>query len=206
MTEPDVAITDYLIALETTIFAALIFRSEPGSDFRWPFVILFSATAAAALAGGTVHGFFSAQQSVAATALWRTTLLALGLAAYAAWTIGARLLLSEETARTVQIAAAGVAVCYAAIVVAVTDRFWVALVHYLPPVIFLLMAFAASAMREPRPSAISGVAGLVLTLAAAVVQLQRIAIHPVWFNHNATYHVIQAVGLLLIYKAARGLM
>jgi hypothetical protein len=48
-----------------------------------------------------------------------------------------------------------------------------------------------------------GVTGLALTFVAAAVQQLRIAIHPVYFNHNALYHVIQAGALLLIFVAAR---
>jgi hypothetical protein len=197
MTEPDVAISDYLIAIETAAFAALIVRSGDGSQFRWPFVIFFGATSAAALAGGTVHGFFSGSRSPLAIGLWRATLLALGVAAYATWTIGAKLLLSPDTACALQAGAAVVAAGYGVIVLAVSDRFWIAVAHYLPPAIFLLVAFAAAGMN------LEGVAGLVLTLAAAVVQMRRIAL--VWLTHNATYHVIQAVGLFLIYRAARGI-
>ena len=45
---------------------------------------------------------------------------------------------------------------------------------------------------------------MVLTLVAAVVQQRKISLHPVYFNHNAFYHAIQAVALVLIYVGARG--
>jgi hypothetical protein len=207
MKEPDAAATDYLIAVEAAIFVVLIVRSETAASLlRGPFLIFFSATAVAALAGGTVHGFFSSGTSRARLALWRLTLVAVGVVAFAAWTIGAILLLPPAAARVVQMTAAIVAAAYIVIVAVVDDRFGIAMAHYLPPAIFLLIAFSASAVGDRRRSALEGVAGLVLTLAAAVVQLRRIALHPVWFNHNATYHVIQGVGLLLIYRAARALV
>jgi hypothetical protein len=44
----------------------------------------------------------------------------------------------------------------------------------------------------------------VLTFVAAAVQYTRVDPHPVYVNHNALYHVIQAVALLLIYRGALG--
>jgi hypothetical protein len=42
----------------------------------------------------------------------------------------------------------------------------------------------------------------VLTLVAAAVQQARIALHPTYFNHNALYHLLQAIALFLIFRAA----
>ena len=59
-----VMLTDYLLAAECGVFAALLARR--GADAAWSTV--FAATSAASLLGGTVHGFFpsdaeSARQS-----------------------------------------------------------------------------------------------------------------------------------------------
>ena len=203
MKEIDVALTDYLIAVEAAVFAWVIFQTSGiSTSLRTPFVWFFTATAAAALAGGTVHGFFESHRSVI---LWRSTLLALGVVAFATWTIGARLMLSAQTARYVEIAAALLAAAYAIVVLFVDDRFGVAIAHYLPPTFFLLFAFAWVASQRPdhRLSMLTGVAGLVLTFIAAFVQQRGVALHPAYFNHNATYHAIQAVALFLIFWAAR---
>jgi hypothetical protein len=206
MKEIDVALTDYLIAVEAAVFAWVIFHTSGiSTSLRTPFVWFFAATAAAALAGGTVHGFFESPRSFASVALWRSTLLALGVVAFATWAIGARLMLSAETARYVEIAAALLAVAYAIVVLVVDDRFGVAIAHYLPPTLFLLFAFAWVASQRPdnRLSMLTGVAGLVLTFIAAFVQQRSVALHPAYFNHNATYHAMQAVALFLIFWAAR---
>src|SRR5207247_420931 len=106
--------------------------------------------------------------------------------------IAARMVLPAQSARIVQIAAAAVAIAYSLVVIAGNDSFRTAVVHYLPPTLFLLIAFAIVFARSRQPSALAGAAGMVLTL---------VAIHPIYFNHNALYHAIQAVGLLLIYLA-----
>jgi hypothetical protein len=205
VTEPDVTVTDYLLALEGSVFAMLLWRLDaPASEVRAPFVLFFAATAAAALAGGTVHGFLLDGRPRARLVLWRVTLAALGVAAYATWAIAATLLLQADAARTVRMAAAAVALGYGIVVVAVSDRFWVAIAHYLPAAFALLAAFTAG-WRDGHPSMQMGVAGMVLTFAAALVQLRRIALHPTYFNHNALYHALQAVALFFIFSCARGL-
>src|SRR5262245_12855626 len=94
MTEPDVAVTDFLLVLEAGVLAILIWRSgSVESDFRVPFTVFFAATAVAALTGGIVHGFFTAHYTSIGVALWRLSLIAIGAAAVATWAIGARLLL-----------------------------------------------------------------------------------------------------------------
>jgi hypothetical protein len=68
----------------------------------------------------------------------------------------------------------------------------------------MLLAFAVAMARNRSPAAAAGLSGMVLTLVAAAVQQRGIALHPVYFNHNALYHAIQAVALWLIYVYARG--
>ena len=206
MTEPDVAITDYLLALEAALFAVLIYRSaEASADLRGPFVVFFAATAAAAAAGGTVHGFFADAAAGPGRALWRLTMVALGVAAYGAWIIGARLLLSDDPAMVVQWLAGAVALVYAAVVLTVDDRFSLAIAHYLPPALFLLVVFVLR-LFDGGAGALAGAGGMMLTFAAALVQQRRVALHRVYFNHNALYHAIQAVAIGLLFWSARQLL
>ena len=204
MTEPDVALTDYLLALEAALFAVLVWKGHVSDDLRAAFTLFFGATAIAAAAGGTVHGFFAGTTTRLGVALWRLTLVALGVTALAAWMIGAQMLLPAGPADVVQFVAAAVAAIYTIIVVAVDDRFGIAVVHYIPPTLVMLAAFAVAAARTRSGSAFGGLLGMVLTLVAAVVQQQRIALHPAYFNHNALYHAIQAIALALIYVGATG--
>lgn len=204
MTEPDVTLTDYLLALEAAVFAWLVWNGTASEILRLPFTIFFGATALAAAAGGTVHGFFPTGTTRLGVVLWRVTLVALGVTAFAAWMIGARMVLPEAPAYRVQILAAIIVAVYTVVVVAIKDRFWIAIVHYLPPTIFMLAAFVVAAFSSESLSAFSGLLGMVLTLVAAGVQQRKIALHPTYFNHNALYHAIQAIALALIFVGARG--
>ena len=205
MTEPDVTMTDYLLAVECAVLSWLLARVPAAGPLRTPFAVFFAASAMAALAGGTVHGFFLGDRSRAGVVLWRAALLAIGVAACCGWAIGARLLLAPRHAARLQAAAAVAFLAYAVTVIAVLDRFWVAIANYAPAVVFLFVAMAVAHRREPRRPLAMGLTGLGLTMAAALVQRFEVALHPVFFNHNALYHLVQAGAFLLIYVAARDL-
>jgi hypothetical protein len=205
MTEPDVTLTDYALAVECAVFCVLAARwSLAAGDAilrRW-WIVFFASIGVASLIGGTVHGFFLAP-GAANTALWRATLLCLGVTSLASWIIGARARLSPKAQALIQTLAIAALVAYAIIVVFVDDRFLVAIAMYVPATMFLLVIMVTLYARaRSRPLALA-VTGLVLTFVAAGIQQLRIAIHPVYFNHNALYHVVQGFALWLIYIGAK---
>ncbi len=81
-----------------------------------------------------------------------------------------------------------------------------AIIEYLPAALFLLAVFGWKAARSGIRGAWAGMAGLVLSFLAAAVQQLRIAPDPARFDHNALYHVLQAVALILIYRGAAALV
>jgi hypothetical protein len=207
MTEPDVTLTDYALFAECAAFAWLIARRP--TDLRelraWT-ILFFACTALAALLGGTVHGFFVGEAGGIGRVLWKLSLIAIGATALAGWAIGARLLLARDGADRLVAIGASLAAVYAAVILFVSDAFWVAVIGYLPAAAFLLAGFLRAAVRERAPWARLGAWGLALSFVAAAVQQLRIALHPVYFNHNALYHVVQAVALALVFMACRGLL
>ena len=159
--------------------------------------MFFSATALASLAGGAVHGFFADSKI-----LWRFVLIALGVVSASAWALGARLLLTDRVAGFVTAGALVELAVYTLLVVFVTDSFSIAIANYLPSTLFLIVAFVASYRSGAGTPVAIGLCGLLLTLVAAAVQQARIALHPTYFNHNALYHLLQAIALFLIFRAA----
>ena len=85
----------------------------------------------------------------------------------------------------------------------VSRWFLVAIVHYVPATLFLIIVFARDYQRHGELSALVVVVGLGLTLIAAGVQQAKIGLHPIYFNHNALYHGIQALALFMLYWSAR---
>jgi hypothetical protein len=206
MTEPDVTLTDYALFAECAAFAWLIAR-RPANLLglrRWT-VLFFLFTAVAALLGGTVHGFFADADGVGRV-LWKISMLAIGATALTGWAIGARLLFGNDEADRVLGIAGVLTVAYAAVIVFVADAFWIAVAAYLPAAAFLLAGFLRAAVRGRAWWAWLGAVALVLSFVAAAIQQLRISLHPVYFNHNALYHLVQAVALALLFKASRGLL
>jgi hypothetical protein len=205
--EPDVTFTDYALAVECTVLSAwVVRRGSPADPLRVWLTIFFATLGLAALTGGTVHGFFPDERSLGFRILWSITLLAIGGTAVSAWAIGARLVLHERPADRLIATAAAVFAGYAVLVLFVTQSFALAIAHYAPSALFLLSAFAVRYARTRAPHLGLGASAVALMLIAAALQRLAVAPHPVYFNHNALYHAIQALALLLLYHGARPLI
>lgn len=205
MIEPDVVLTDYALALECALFAWLLWRARKGGPVSFWFALGFLATALAALAGGTFHGFFGDERSAAHRILWPMVLLMIGVGSLAFANVAAILRFARPAALAISRAALVLFFFYCAVIVFFNDSFVVAIIAYLPAVLFLGWAFLEQYSRTRQPAHAWGLAGIGVTLLAAFVQQARIALHPRYFNHNAVYHTLQAAGLFLIFLAARDL-
>lgn len=204
MTEPDVALTDFGLAIESAVFTYLVYRRKfLGHPLTAWFMAFFGSISLASLAGGAVHGFFNDEQAAAYALLWPATLIAIGLTALAAWAIGAYLLFSPKIARWIAAAAWVEFTGYSACVLLLTDEFWIAVAIYVPAAVFLLIALVGKYRRAKEREIVIGITGLALTFVAAAVQQAEIPLHPAYFNHNAFYHLIQGVGLFMLFWTAR---
>lgn len=204
--EPAVTITDYLLALETGLFAVALARRGAGrGTVRRAGAAFFGATSVGALLGGTVHGFFPDARQPARRPLWRATLLAIGTGALAAWALAARIGFPPRRARRLTALALLPFALYCAVVLGVTQRFLVAILASLPASGFLLAVFARRYARgRERPVGL-GLVGIALTFVAAGVQQGRFALHPRYCDHNTLYHLIEGVAFLLFFAGLRGI-
>ena len=203
VTEPDVALTDYGLAILCGALALLIRRrGDRMSRLRGPFAVFFASIGVTALLGGTVHGFFSGDASPAHALLWRATMLGVGVTALSAWQIGARMQFAPGTAAWLEPAALLGFGIYAATVLFVSASFRVAVMNYLPAALFLIIVYGLRYRRLSDRASLLGLLGLALTLVAAALQQARVGLHPDYFNHNALYHLLQAAGLILLYRSA----
>ncbi|MGZ8258241.1 MAG: DUF6962 family protein [Methylotenera sp.] len=201
--EITVGFTDYLLAVECAFFALMLIRTDDTwLEIRWFFVTFFGFTALASLTGGTYHLLLSNSSSMSAAILWKTTVIAIGAATFAAWSIGACQLFAQPIRGHIVKTAFTVFVIYSIYVVAVDDHFWVAIANYIPATVFLGLSFAYSYRRHPDPTTLSGLLGISVTGVAAAMQRLSLSLHPLYFNHNATYHLPQEAGLFLIFRAA----
>jgi hypothetical protein len=173
--------------------------------FKRAFIGFYIWIGVAALLGGAFHGFL-ASESLLGAWVWRGVMLAIGLTGFAAWRIGGLLSFSHAASRwIIRVAAIGLIV-YCLIVLVYARSFALAIAYYLPAVVFLTISFAIQLARRRDSVAALGIAGMLLTFVAAGVQHFGISLHPQYFNHNALYHLIQGIALLLIFLAARNLI
>ena len=204
LTEPDVALTDYALMLECFCFCFFLGRQvTPRRVERNWIVAGFAALGMASLLGGTVHGFFVQEMVLGHRILWPLTLLSIGGTALAGWAVGSRILLQPRAARVVTMCAAVGFALYAVVILFVDQAFRVAILFYLPPALFLLTASSHIYRRNRLPIALTGFLGLALTLSAPIFQQAKVGFPSLHLNHNAVYHIIQAVALAMVFVAAR---
>lgn len=204
--EPDVALTDFALALLSAGFVVWISRFTRGDGLRRAFLFFFGAVAVAALLGGITHGYLPEHDTPLYVTFWTGSLIAIGVAAFASWVIGARLIMPDRAAQLIITLAAALLVAYIAILLVASSSFAVAVIHYLPAAIFLLIAFGIAYHRHRNRHFLAGMAGVAMTFAAAAIQQIGIGLHPVYLSHNALYHIVQGISLFLIFVAARGLL
>ena len=199
-----VTLTDYLIAAECFLFAALLAGGDSGlAVLRTWFTGMFVCVGASALFGGTVHGYFPEAASRGYKLLWPATLLSIGGAAVCAWGIGAYVGFTPGIAFRIMLCAMVLYILYAVVVLFYRRDFLVAVLHYFPAVLFALIVFADESLSGHGWGAPLGFLGVAGTLVAAAIQVFQITPHRRYFDHNALYHAVQAVALVLIYFAAR---
>jgi uncharacterized protein DUF6962 len=198
--DPDVVLTDVGLALLGGFLAWRLLRHPPGESSTRPGVAIMTALASAALFGAIFHAFFPAGTATRAGFIaWipvslsiivvAATLLALALRVLRPW-------LSTAVRGTL----VGVYAATFGVVVLFVDESYSTIVRFYAPTLILFLIVAAG--QGMRPGAhgwrILAIA-LVVSIAAAVLQQRRVAIHPVYLDHNALYHVLQGIGLLLLY-------
>jgi hypothetical protein len=139
--------------------------------------------------------------------LWRGSLISIGGAALAGWSIAARLAARPDQAVAVERLAALEFGAYACVAASRDLPYGVAIANYLPAAV-ALGASMAGASRRPatRRGARLGLAGIGLTFLAAGVQAGRVGLHSRVFDHNALYHAIQALASAVVYAAAVALL
>ncbi len=198
MTEPDVTLTDYLLTLECGIFAYQLWKIR-ASSLRNFCSLFFLALAFTSFVGGTVHGFFLDESTLASQILWRLTLVGMGVVSFFSLLIGAHLTGALSSQRIVAVGGMVGLILYSIYVVGWNQAFYVAILAYLPSILFLLVAFFLKGSTK-------GVLALSIVLAASAIQYFQIALHPTYFNHNALYHLLQAIALAILFVAFRDLV
>ena len=208
ITEPATLATDYLLAVFTAwlgrrlLLASRIaewngFIEKAGAQQWWS--VAFMATAVSGAAGGTVHGFQLVLARPVTNLLWIGTLESLVVAAFAVVSAAIILIGWGRTATFAATFAAAVAFGSYGLWVVKHPVFVAAIAAY-----GVALAVFLVARLRARPLDRGGrflIAGIVISVIAAAIQQSGWSLHP-RFNHNDLYHVVQAVGVWLLYRSA----
>lgn len=191
MHEPAVVLTDLVLA----ILGAVLGWRLTGQGR-----VILGGLASAAFWGAVFHAFFpSKTATLAGFVVWLAV-------AFSILVVGAALLdmaLSVLVARLTPGGRHAIVVTYsilfAAIILFIDESFSMIVRLYAPILLLALAAAALEAIRARSRAWALVALGLTLSAAAALLQQARVALHPVYFDHNAVYHVVQAAALVVLY-------
>ena len=207
LAEPEVALSDFAVALIAAVCGFAILRA-PAQDAalrRW-FAVFFATLAASALVGGLDHGFFREADSRGHAIAWPLTLLLIGSTGGIVAVIASRLSLPPRGQRFALVVIVVLLIGFAARVLLGARDFSVAIAAYLVPALWLLGALLVRGFRVGSTGAFIAAGGIALILAGSAVQHFEIGIGSGWLGHNTLYHVIVAGGLVLLAVGARPLL
>jgi hypothetical protein len=189
ISEPMTLLTDYLLAAVSAWLAWRLRGRAPRARHWWS--VAFAALALGAFLGGTWHGLLQS------ALLWKAALLAVGVASFA-MVAGSAFATVPGRVRDAVLWIAGAKLVF---------YWWWMLGHdeFIYVVLDTGIAFAAVAAMHLWRWNVWLVAGVIVSVAAALVQASGFALHP-HFNHNDLYHVIQIAAMVLFHRGARTLV
>jgi hypothetical protein len=200
--DPDVVFTDLALALLGGYFGWRLWRTA-GRPLTRAGAVLMCGLASAAFFGAIFHAFFPEDTATTQGFIaWIPVSLSIVIAAAAMLDLALSLLLPGVQPNAQRSLVGVYAAVFAAVVLLVDESFGSIVRFYVPALLLFLLAAGREALRgRPGWSAIA--AGLVISVGAALLQQARVAVDPNYFDHNAVYHVFQAVALVVLYIGFR---
>lgn len=189
MHEPAVVLTDLVLA----VLGAWLARRLAGIGR-----IILAALASAAFWGAVFHALFPERTATpAGFVAWLP--VALSIMVVAAALLDMALSAFRAPPKTRRAIVVVYCVVFVAVVLFIDESFSTIVLLYGPTLMLGLVAATLAAIRlRSRPWALVAL-GLALSAAAALLQQAHVALNPVYFDHNAVYHVVQAAALLVLY-------
>lgn len=204
LAEPMTMITDYALATQGALLGSRLARAahQGGQTSVGLFSAALLATALAAAVGGTSHGFAPYLTAPTEIGLWLVTYGSIGLANLCFLAGGLWATLAPPSRSWLLAGAAAQCAVYGGWIASHRDFRYVVYNGVVTLAALLLLGLGLRRRGEASGGWI--LAGVGVSLLAALVQQGRLALHP-QFNHNDLFHVVQMAGLYLFYRAARSL-
>jgi hypothetical protein len=200
ITEPITVLTDYILAIETIVFAILLNR-QASRDREIPikfWALAFFVVALAAITGGTSHGFVNSLPKTAYNFLWKITLFSVGVSTLFMLSATAYATL-KNLPRRILLILAWAQFCLFIILIAQTSDFKYVIYDYVPAMVIIL---ALCIFRWHAQFSQWIISGILVSFVAAGIQLSGFKLHQ-HFNHNDLYHVIQMIAMYLLYRGGK---
>lgn len=199
MREPTTTLTDYILAIEAAVLAALLARSDGAAQALapWLWALGFAALAFAAASGGTAHGFAHRFGEAGGRRLWLASLGAVALAG-SLWVAAAVFAALGPPLRNLVLALVLVRLALGLRRLPCDAAFRAAAKGFGLDLALVLALQALAWQRFDAASAPWIAAGIALAGLGGWVQAREIAPHP-RFNHNDLFHVILMLALLPLY-------
>jgi hypothetical protein len=198
--DPDVVFTDLGLALLGGYLGWRLWNAPGQRMLLRTGALLMGGLASAALWGAVFHALFPAGTATPAGFLiWVPVALSIVLAASVMLELSLRLLLPRIQSRVRRLIVATYAVVFAVVVLLVHESFSSIVDFYTPALVLLLIAAGQQALRNRDAGWTLITTGLIMSAGAAMLQQAKVAVHPVYFDHNAVYHVVQAIALVFLY-------
>ena len=200
ITEPTTMITDYLVAALALMLGWRLSQDSKKRDClaeRW-WAGAFFAIAAGALAGGTSHGFTHYLGESGWRLFWQVTVYAIGLASLCLMIAALKAAFTSGWLRTLALLAVAKFGFYAVWMWQEADFKYV-IYDYGSTMVVVLVLQTWAWFKHRAASAPWIVAGILVSFAASQIQIQGISFHR-HFNHNDLFHVIQMLGIWLLFR------
>jgi hypothetical protein len=202
--DPDVVFTDLGLAILAVYLGLRLWSLAGQGTLARAGAVLLGALASAALWGAIFHAFFPADTAtLAGFVAWIPVVLSIMVAAAAMLELALRILLPRLAPRLGRSIVVAYAASFLAVVLLVDESFTSIVRFYVPALILLLLAAGRQAVRDRSAGWALIAIGLTISAGAALLQQAEVSIHPVYFDHNAVYHVVQGIALVVLYLGFR---
>jgi hypothetical protein len=200
VSEPMTLVTDYLLGTLAEICAVKLLKQngalQQQSIRLWAVALI--ATATASYAGGTYHGFQLVLGAPVAAVLWTVTTMSMGAASFLLLSAGFSSAFSGQNRRWLIAAAALKLAIYVGWLLE-HDEFRFVIYDYGTTLAILMLLVIGDRTRGVSGHRAYIASGILVSIAAAAVQMSHIRLHP-RFNHNDLMHVVQMGGVWLLYQ------
>jgi Family of unknown function (DUF6962) len=198
MTEISTLITDYLLAAFTMPLALILLSRACLPTRLWGCALV--ASALAAFAGGTWHGFQLLLAEDVLFWLWKAVVYLVGVFGLAAVSGSIIAEFSGGLRNALLIAIFATAAFYAVFMVTHDDFNYVIYFNAIA-MVFVLAIHSVTAVQRRDPASPWMIAGIAVSGLGAIVQASGLTLHP-HFNNNDIFHVIQLAGIYILFRGA----